>query len=210
MLVIVVMLLVAMIMPRGVFTWSDIVEESSLYNDYHGLSDSPRGSYAICVFRDDHRRSKLWPPPDSLLTMVISSLLLSLGFISRAIRLHRVVSVSVIGTARHALSSKVRGLLLWLYTWCNVQAPPQGLRRTLVYRPALAVFLTTQVGLNIFTSMFLEVSGSLNLIYTLVFHFFLCEQTLMLPGVVAFHELSMGCHSFDLGPFSQGRRVGRW
>ncbi len=143
MFILVVMLLVAMI-PTGNFGWSG-----------HDEGKFTPSTYALCSFGQSMDTSSV-----SFTSMMISTILLVFGFASRAVRLSKSLSVSVIGKARRALNIKLLTILRKLYDWCEVQSHPRGLKRTLVYRPLLAAFLTVRASLDIFSSMLMEVCGT--------------------------------------------------
>jgi hypothetical protein len=142
MLTLVVILLTALI-PTAQFDWFDWQSGPNI--------TSP----AYCAFEQPISTSKA-----SFSTMISSVLLLSLGFLSRAIRLHRWAVVSVIDKARKFLSRKARSYLRTIYDWSGNMSAIGSIKRTLVYYPVLAVFLVIRVTLDMYASMFFEVSLS--------------------------------------------------
>jgi hypothetical protein len=140
-----VMLLVAMI-PTGGYDWTTF--------DYrrYGFSTPAPSDYAICYWR---------PTGDdvgfSFSTMVISVLLLALGFIHRVIRMHRTLSVSVLGVFRTFCSEKARNVLRRTYTTMGMETSGLTLKRLFLWRPLLALFLTARALLDLWNSMFIEV-----------------------------------------------------
>lgn len=138
MFIIIIMLVVALV-PTGYFDWS-----------------SP-ASYAICYFgRSPLGRSGL---PNSYLTMIFSCSLLILGFLTRVIRLHKVLSIDFILRMKSWLSKVARRCLWRVYAWCQAEPNAKGLRRSLVYHPLLACFFMLRVSLDVYSSMFMEVNN---------------------------------------------------
>jgi len=141
------MLLAAMI-PTGGYDWTDIHYDS---DDYPAPTPAP-SDYAVCYW---------WPTVNNdgltFSTMVISVLLLLLGFIQRVVRLHRVLSVSVLGSFRTFSSEKARKFLRWAYTSMGMETSGLTLKRLFLYRPLLALFLTARALLDLWNSMFIEV-----------------------------------------------------
>lgn len=133
-----VMLLVGMV-PTGGYNWRNI---------HHGSDDHPPpnpapSDYAICYWRPAGNDDRL-----AFSTMVVSVLLLALGFIHRVVRLHKSLSVSVLGGFRTFCSTKTRGLLLRIYTTMGMETSGLTLKRLFLYRPLLALFLTAQALLD--------------------------------------------------------------
>jgi hypothetical protein len=144
---VIIIMLVTGIVPTGNFNW---------FGDPFGTTPDPPqsqlqpplGSYAICFYRHPvPKSSKSYP------SMVISTLLLILGFLSRIIRLHKRLSIDLALCLRSCLSGFVRKYLRRIY----VETTPRSLSRLLVYRPLLTIFLVCRVSLDLWSSMFLEV-----------------------------------------------------
>lgn len=138
MLFLVVTLLVAII-PTGNYYWTTYPWAPCFSPSCSWASDPSRltpSDYAICYF------TPIPSPPSSSsyyeasfhearLSMIISVLLLGLGFAFRIVKLYKSLSVFFAGRTRKAVSERVRHLLRKLYDRCNVQASPRSLRRTL-------------------------------------------------------------------------------
>ncbi|KAJ5382364.1 hypothetical protein N7517_000275 [Penicillium concentricum] len=92
------------------------------------------------------------------ITMVFSMLLIMFGFTSRVAKLYKVISVSFMGQAKIWLSTWARRLLRVVFTWCCLGSSRHGLKRTLLYRPLLAVFFSARLFIDLWSSMLLEVS----------------------------------------------------
>lgn len=142
------MLLVAMV-PTGGYNWSDTSLPPAPYD------------HAVCYLRPNFYYTTVQAPTNDVAmtfwTMVISIVLLTLGFIYRIIRLHRSLSVSVVGRARTACSKKARCFLRLVYTKTNMETSGLTFKRTFLYRPLLALFLTARAILDLWNSMFVEV-----------------------------------------------------
>lgn len=145
------MLLVAMI-PTGNYNWRGTPD----IDVWTGQVDSPTPSptdYAICYFGKAQKTDLL-----TFTSMIISVLLIAFGYLSRVIRLHRILSVRVGAGTRRYVSERVRRWLQKVYNWCDVGNSPGGLKRLLIYRPLLALFLSVRVISDAWSSMFVEVS----------------------------------------------------
>jgi hypothetical protein len=141
------MLLVAMF-PSGNYNWDSDTDTQS--------SSSPRPSdYAICYLGPTHNVDGF-----TMASVVLSQLLIGIGFLVRIVRLHSYLSVSIVGAKRNLASEKARKLLRSIYKWCDVETFPRGLKRLFVYRPMLAVFLASRIIVDVWSSMFLEASMS--------------------------------------------------
>ncbi|KAJ5171285.1 uncharacterized protein N7500_004068 [Penicillium coprophilum] len=105
----------------------------------------------------------LYDNPDVLffsvgyISMIVSMLLIVLGFVFRVMKLYRVLSVGFIQNVRFQISAYVRRLLRVVYLWCCPKHHIPGLRRGLIYRPLLALFLSTRLLMDLWSSMLLEV-----------------------------------------------------
>jgi hypothetical protein len=140
-----VMLLVAMI-PTGAYNWTDF------YYSGDGYPTPAPSDYAICYLRPDGNDDQL-----TFATMVISVILLALGFIYRVIRMHESLSVTIVGRAREFCSEKARYVLRRIYTKSGMETSGLTLNRFLFYRPILALFFTGRALLDLWNSMLMEV-----------------------------------------------------
>lgn len=135
--------------------------------------------YAICSFRylrplpgtnlNDPYSSSYNDPMLNYMSMIISVLLLGLGFLSRIVRLHRSLALGIVSRPRKYLSNVVRNRLRKHHDKCLKTTDPAvdhpSYARTLnIYRPALAVFLAFRFILDLWSSLALEVSIVLHLI----------------------------------------------
>lgn len=154
------MLLVAMV-PTGGYRWG-----GSLPHDSPGAPTRPQGprpsDHAICypLPLGGKRIVYSWLGHDDGMifwTMVLSVVSLALGFLYRVIRLHRSLSVSVVGRVRTTCSEKARCLLRRIYSRMGMETSGLTFKRMFLYRPLLALFLTTRVFLDLWGSMFIEV-----------------------------------------------------
>ncbi|KAJ5922900.1 hypothetical protein N7516_010603 [Penicillium verrucosum] len=120
--------------------------------NYGDLYNSrPRSSdYAKCYLKI---RSS---PGIALYSMILSVLTIAIGFISRVMKLHKMLSVTLWGGLRIRASLRARAILHGLYKWCIAGGAVQGLRFSLVYRPLFAVFLVARFTLDAWVSMFVE------------------------------------------------------
>jgi hypothetical protein len=133
-------------------------------------------SYAICSFKhlrplpgtglnDPHSVSKD-DPILNYMSMIISILLLGLGFLSRITRMHQSLADGVVSKPRRYLSDLVRNRLRRYHDKCVTTTDPEvkhpSYARTLnIYRPALAVFLAFRFILDLWSSLILEVRTAL-------------------------------------------------
>ena len=127
----------------GNYSWA--FDEDRVYEWY-----PPMNKYAACHLR-------VSPTTDmAFISMIISVFLIVVGFASRVVKLHRSLSVGVIGRSRDFLSSHARRGLRFVFKWCSVGSP-RNLKRTLCYYPLLAAFLELRLLLDFWSSMLLEV-----------------------------------------------------
>jgi hypothetical protein len=153
MFIIIIMLVIALV-PTGSFDW------------FRGSSTDepmpPPSSYAICFFGQQPPKPSGFEHslPNSYLSMILSSLLLLLGFLTRVIRLYKTLSVEYILRLRSLLSKIARHGLRLVYAWCQAQPSSKSLRRSLIYHPLLAGFFMLRVSLDVYSSMFMEVSNT--------------------------------------------------
>jgi len=193
MFIIVVMLVVALV-PTGYFNW--------LYpSGIHITLQPPPSSYAICFYGKRPPGSSGYGQPmvpNSYISMIISSLLLLLGFTTRVIRLHKTLSIDFVLRMRSFLSGIARKGLRRVHSWCRVQASPRSLQRSLIYHPLLGVFLMLRVSLDVYSSMLMEVSNASDLLFVhiLVFHMQLYTKRIL--GLVACNGIHMGHDPFGV------------
>ena len=127
--------------------------------------------YAICSFKHlrpiQRNATETTDVRLNYASMVLSILLLGVSFMSRIVRLHKVLSVTLFSTCRRYLSRRARKQLRGMYTHCE-QTGDRTLKRNkprvrllfrlFYYRPALAVFLAMRAVLDVWSSLALEVS----------------------------------------------------
>jgi hypothetical protein len=140
MFILVAMLLYAMI-TTGNFDWWPEAASKPLPSDY-----------AICFLS---RKPNL--DSNAFSSMIVSTFLVGFGFVSRVVRLHMFLAVDIFGRSRETLSEKTQALLSTVYGRLDVQNSPRSLMRTCCYHPLLALFLITQVVIDMFLSIFMEV-----------------------------------------------------
>ena len=141
MFIIIIMLVVGLV-PTGYFDWNY------------------PGSYAICSYGQPPPGPGNSMLPNSYLTMILSSLLLTLGFLTRVVRLYKSLSIDFILWLRSWLSELVRRGLRGVYAWCRPHRDTKSIRRSLIYHPILACFFMLRVSLDIYSSMFMEVRST--------------------------------------------------
>jgi hypothetical protein len=160
----------------------------------YGTQHSP-AEYAICTFGDlspaGYTTRGTYGDGDPTLnyaSMIISVLLMGLGFLSRVVRLHRALSIGVVAALRRYLSERARRHLRKNHEKAMKHFKSGDIKhfRTVMSfqcRPALALFLTIRILLDIWSSLILEVSlGACTLAINI----------LTLTGLVAASELCLG------------------
>lgn len=128
-----------------------------------------RASYAICYFNlsfgywhfsevdiDDSEVSRV-EETASWQAMILSAILLLLGFITRSIRLFRPLSTAFRLRIRQPLSSWARRNLRCLEPSGTPPSRLGRLKSKIVTKPALAVFLMARLSCDLFSSMLFEV-----------------------------------------------------
>jgi hypothetical protein len=93
------------------------------------------------------------------LAVLVSALVIILGFATRVVKLHRTFSAKVVDRTRSWLSLRARKFLKIIFAYCCKDCKVRGLRRSFFYRPILAAFLTMRFILDILTSLLFEVSN---------------------------------------------------
>jgi hypothetical protein len=88
---------------------------------------------------------------------VSSMILLIVGFLFRAVRLHKSVSLGTLAKLRRKLSKYATQKLESMYNWCDTENSPLSPKRTLLYWPTLASRLSIKVLWDFLTSMYFEV-----------------------------------------------------
>ncbi|KAJ5107888.1 hypothetical protein N7456_004563 [Penicillium angulare] len=91
------------------------------------------------------------------LPMIFSIIMIVFGFLSRLIKLYKTVSVGFLHKTRVWLGIRARHLLCIVFNWCCTGAG-QGLKRRLLYRPLLTVYLAARLLVDAWLSMLLEVA----------------------------------------------------
>jgi len=145
-----IMLLVAMV-PTGNYDWIQTVEPTPAPRDY-----------AYCYFHVGRRDAV---DEFTYASMVTSTIILSLAFATRVVKVYKVLSVDIVKRGRDALSLWLRGRLLKYYIFLGPNENPRQLskrqayfHRVYIYRPALAVFLLIRFISDAWVSMLVEVS----------------------------------------------------
>jgi hypothetical protein len=91
-------------------------------------------------------------------TSIISAVFVVVAFISRVVRLHKVLSVGILGQATYWLDFRGRQLLWVLFKWLCAGESIYSLKRSLIYRPLFGVFITLRLLLVSWASFAVEVS----------------------------------------------------
>ncbi|CAG8129941.1 unnamed protein product [Penicillium nalgiovense] len=105
----------------------------------------------------------IWVFPDSpagditFWSVLVSVILIGVAFFSRVIKLHKALSVDVFGRARKWLSIRARRILRIVFDWACKKPHLHSLRRSICYRPLLAVFLTARLVCDGWSSVLFEV-----------------------------------------------------
>ncbi|KAI8934952.1 hypothetical protein NX059_008619 [Plenodomus lindquistii] len=132
-------------------------------------SHNDPANYAICSFHElaptRKERGSFGINDEATLNyvaMIISVLLMGLGYISRVVRLHPSMCTLIIGNARKGLSSHARRFLRIKHESYRGAPDPSRqqtatLKMLLFYRPFLAVFLVWRIVLDLWSSLALEV-----------------------------------------------------
>lgn len=129
---------------------------------------STPGDYAICHL--GFSRSPAYPLDYPFWTMLVSSLVIVIGFVSRVVKLHKTLSINLFGKAKLWINICMRKMLRPIFNWCCEHDYLQGLRRSFVYRPLLSLFLGIQFILDGWASLIFEVSCSLEFLSRILTH----------------------------------------
>ncbi|KAJ5952525.1 uncharacterized protein N7479_010938 [Penicillium vulpinum] len=118
------------------------------------ISDMDIGSPAIChmgVFSSSQTDDlTFW-------SALVSAILTIIAFVSRVIKLYRPLSVGVFSRGRAWLSVRARRILRIVFVWACKERHPHSLRRSICYRPLLAILLTTGLVCDVWSSVLFEV-----------------------------------------------------
>jgi hypothetical protein len=133
-----------------VFVVTGLFCELTFYSNYnYHESDA-----AICYFGLPIIGSRF---PLDAWAVLVSALVIVLGFVAQVVKLHRPIS-NAFDRTRSWLSLRARKVLEFIYQQYFKDCRTQNLRLSLMYRPLLAAFLTARFLLDTLTSVFCEVS----------------------------------------------------
>jgi hypothetical protein len=136
----------------------------------YGTQHSP-AEYAICTFSDlspgHYEGSDIYGEEAATFnyaSMIISVLLMGLGFLSRVVRLHRALSIGVLTASRRYLSERTRQILQKSHEKAMKHLKSGDIKHfrmvlSFQYRPALALFISIRILLDIWSSLILEVKS---------------------------------------------------
>jgi hypothetical protein len=141
-----VMLVVALI-PTGNHTWMT------------GELSMEASDPTICHSKPERVNS------DAFGDMLLSVFLVTLGFLARVVRLHHFLSVNTIAGVRSRLSHFCRSRLQVLYDKTHDEDRTCSFGWTLLYRHALASFLCVRIFMDIWQSIYNEVSSNVSVMY---------------------------------------------
>jgi len=144
----------------------------------YSLNSNP-ADYAICSFQklrmiknDENKSSSYDDPVLTYRSMIVSVLLMGLGFVSRIVRLHKSLTIGLVVASRRCLSERGRKFLRRRYEKAKYPSDPSGpsqgqsgrraiLKNLLFYRPLLATYLAFRAVLDLWSSMVIEVRSTL-------------------------------------------------
>jgi len=141
-------------------------------------SNSDPAGYAICSFRqlgmiEQQTGSSFSDDPVlAYASMIVSVLLVGLGFVSRIVRLHRSLTIGLVVASRRYLSERGRRFLRLRYEKAKYPSDPSGssqgqsgrktiLKNLFFYRPLLGTYLAFRAVLDLWSSMIIEVRSTL-------------------------------------------------
>jgi hypothetical protein len=136
---VIVIMLVAAIVPTGNFDWVPAEVTRGFQ------PNPPPSSYAICFYYQ-----KGFELSSSYISMIFSTIFLLGGFLTRVVRIHKCLSIDVALQLRSWWSKFGMKYLRRVYDWSDVQSSPRSLKRLLVYRPLLTVFLVLRICLDVY------------------------------------------------------------
>ncbi|KAJ6049734.1 Methylthioribulose-1-phosphate dehydratase [Penicillium canescens] len=94
---------------------------------------------------------------EAIQTSIASAVFVVVAFISRVVRLHKVLSIGILGQAIYWLDSQGRQLLWVLFKWLCAGESIYSLKRSLIYRPLFGAFKTLRLLLVSWASFAVEV-----------------------------------------------------
>lgn len=95
----------------------------------------------------------------SYYAMIVSMVLIIFGFVARILKLFKPISIGICGRIRSWLSIRAHSLLRVAYDRLCSKCSSHSLKRSLLYRPLLTIFLIGQLFLESWSSTSLEVSA---------------------------------------------------
>lgn len=110
----------------------------------------------LCIIGCNRSRSSVGDPV-SFWTPVISATFLVVAFVSRVVRLHKVLSVDTFGRASDWLDFQGRRLLWVFFRLFCTEGDVYSLKRSLAYRPLFGIFMTLRLLLDLWASFAFEV-----------------------------------------------------
>lgn len=160
---ILVILLILALIPTANYRWQ--------YNVYpRGPGPPSAKDYAICYLKPIGGNEDPWEfgglgsfagdgyNDHATVAMLISVILMFIGFVSRIFKMHQTLSTLFSQTIRGKISHVLRKILRLVECRCIPGGFLQNLKRLWLYRPLLALFLTARVMIDTWDSMFFEVS----------------------------------------------------
>lgn len=192
---ILVILLILALIPTANYRWQ--------YNVYpRGPGPPSAKDYAICYLKPMGGNENPWEfggfgsfagdgyNDHATVAMLISVILMFIGFVSRIFKMHQTLSTLFSQTIRGKISHVLRKVLRLVECRCIPGGFLQNLKRLWLYRPLLALFLTARVMIDTWDSMFFEVSLDFLLDF-FKFKSILTEVT----DLVADYQLRLGCRA---------------
>jgi hypothetical protein len=145
-------MLIGALVPTANYEWGQGLPELQPQYSNDDYERPYPADYALCYYGVPRKADDL-----SIASVAISISFIVVGYTARVVRLHRTLSVRVMGGAREAISTRVQRILRLVHRATHVENSLNRLLVLCIYRPLSAVFLAFRILLDLWTSMFFEV-----------------------------------------------------
>jgi hypothetical protein len=148
-------LLVAAVIPTANNNWIDRGHQYADGDDdgYCDVDNRPcPAEHAACYFGITKTADRM-----NVISVVISAVFIVVGYIVRVVRLHKTLSVKIVGRIRNIVSKFLRRMLTLVHQFLKGAESPHSIGFLLLFRPLLALFILGRVLADLWTSMFFEV-----------------------------------------------------
>jgi hypothetical protein len=153
---VIAILLVVALVPTANYSWSQGAH-MEYYADYCRTDDEVSlpcpADLALCSFDVAGTADRM-----NVVTVAISIVFIVVGYVARIVRLHRKLSVDMVGKTRNFITTHAKRPLKFLFEALRAAESPNSFFVLFLFRPLFAVFIVFRMLADLWTSMFFEVS----------------------------------------------------